>query len=345
MFTKYAFLHKVLKNGILYHISNAVLSAFLNLKQSITNTATTTCKKKLFRGFNFTAYLFSSIAMTSRSLLSQVTVVDVEENLAHIITLAQLALQRGDIEKAEAILGIGMKLCEDHRLTSAMPYIYDILATIAFAQGEHEKAENLLVHGIEKLTQSGMVEDDHYIVDFKLRLARTYSSEKKNDMAELGFKTCLETQKLKILQGDVSTRSGLLYVNILFWYSIHMARNDQYYDAQRMLSTAYDFSHKIKGLTPYQELVILYTLSDLNLELGDYDTALQNVKGAILLGQGMSTTDLPRLYVKLAKIYVKLGAYSQAKDSAEEGVKLAKIFNNIEVQEEADLVLREIRNK
>lgn len=339
MFTKYAYIHKAVKNGILFYISHTALSAILNLKQKIINS--TKCKK--IKSLDFAAYFFSSLALTSRNLLSQVTVVDVEENLSHVITLAQLALQRGDVERAEAILAIGMKLCEDHRITSAMPYIYDILITIAFALGEHEKAENLLVSGIEKLTQSGLAEDDHYIIDFKLRLARTYSSEKMNDMAEIGFKTCLDAQRLKILQGDISTRSGLLYVNILFWYSIHLARNQQYQDAQKLLSVAYDFSNKIKGLTPYQELVILYTLSDLNAELGDYDSALQNVKGAILLGQGMSTTDLPKLYVKLAKIYVKMGARQQAKDAAEEGAKLAKVFNNIETQEEADAVMEEIK--
>lgn len=270
--------------------------------------------------------------------------MDVEDNLSHIITLAQLALQRGDIDRAEAILQLGLKLCEEHNIIFALPLVYDILITIAFAQGEYDKAEDLLVNAVEKLTQSGMADDDYYIVDFKLRLARNYSTERKDDLAELGYKTCLEIQRLKIDNGDVGTRTGLLYINILFWYSIHMARNKQFQDAHRLLTTAYDYSSMIKGLTPYQELVILYTLSDLNLEIGDYETALQNVKGAILLGQGMSTADLPRLYVRLGKIYVKMGAFDQAKDSVEEGVKLAKVFNNVEVQIEADLVLNDIKN-
>lgn len=338
MFTKYAHLHKTIKNGIFTRISSTATSILKKLKRGAPSR-----QARLPNGADVVSYFFPTVALASRYMLSQVSVVDVEENLAHVITLAQIALQRGDIERAEAILGIGMKLCEEHRITNALPFVYDILITIAFAQGEYEKAENLLVNGIEKLTQSGLAEDDHYIIDFKLRLARSYSAEKKNDLAEIGFKTCLEAQRMKILQGDVSTRTGLLYVNILFWYSIHMVRNLQYLDAQKMLNTAYDFSNKIKGLTPYQELVILYTLSDLNVELGDYDSALQNVRAAILLGQGMSTTDLPKLYVKLARIYVKMGAHEQARDSAEEGAKLARVFNNVEVQEDAAAVLRDIK--
>lgn len=339
MFTKYAFLQKTIKNGIFNTVLNAASSAYIILKKRITSTPL--CKNiKLNR---FYSYFFTSIALTSRNLLSQVTIMDVEDNLAHVITLAQLALQRGDVDRAEAILQIALKLCEENKILSALPFVYDILITIAFAQGQFGKAEDLLVNAVEKLTLSGMPDNDDYIVDFKLRLARNYSNEKKDDLAELGYKTCLEVQKMKILQGDVSTRTGLLYINVLFWYSIHMMQNNQYQEARKLLTTAYDFANKIKGLTPYQELVILYTLSDLNLNLGDYDTALQNVKGAILLGQGMSTTDLPKLYVRLAKIYVKLGAYKQAQDYVDEGVKLAKVFNNIDVQEEANLVLKDIK--
>lgn len=340
MFTKYAYFQKTIKIGLLHSISNAASSAYVTLKKRITDISL--CKKTTLNSFY--NYFFTSMALTSRYLLSQVTIVDIEDNLSHIITLAQLALQRGDIDRAEAILQIGMKLCEDHKIIAALPFIYDILITISFAQGEYEKAEGLLVNAVEKLTQTGLTDDDHYIVDFKLRLARNYSTEQKYDLAELGYKTCLEVQRLKIEGGDVSTRTGLLYINILFYYSIHMAQNKQYQDAQKMLTTAYDFSTKIKGVTPYQELVILYTLSDLNMEIGDYETALQNVKGAILLGQGMSTTDLPRLYVRLGKIYVKMGVYEQARDSVDEGVKLAKVFNNVQVQEEAELVLEDIKN-
>lgn len=337
MFTKYAHLHRAFTNTISNYIYRKAASLFVILKSKVYAPP---CKK-----VTLTNCLLPSLALTSQNVLSQVTVVDVEENLSHLITLAQLALQKGDIERAEAILNIGLKLCSDHKITMALPYVYDILITIAFAQNQNEKAEGLLVNGIEKLIQSGLADNDHYVLDFKLRLARTYSAEKKNDLAELGFKTCLEAQKLKMVQGDHSTRTGLLYVNILFWYSVHMVRNEQFQEAKKLLTTAYEYSNKIKGLTPYQELVILYTLSDLNLELGDYETALQNIQSAVMLGQGMSTIDLPKCYVKLAKVYVKLGAYDQARVSAEEAAKMAKIFSNVEAQEEAEAILKDVRKK
>lgn len=298
-------------------------------------------KKSKHKTFQFISYaILPPYILMTNTTNTQITIADVEDNVAHLMTLARIALERGDTEKAEAILEMGLKLCEEHKIYIAIPYMYDILVTIAFAESDTEKAETLLVTVVEKLAKIGTPETDHYIVDFKLRLARIYSGKKENELADIGFKSCLETQKEKIRQGDVSTRTGMLYVNALFWYGIHKIRNEKYSEAKEMLATAYDFSNKIKGLSPYQEMVILYTLADLNYELEDYDLALQNMLNAILLGKGISSMDMPRCYVKLGKIYVKMGDKENAKRSVKEGLKLGVLFNNVEVVEEAETVLK-----
>lgn len=176
------------------------------------------------------------------NISSEITITDVEDNLSHILTLARLALEKGDTERAEAIIQMGLKVSEENEIYVALPFLYDILITIAFASNDTEKAESLLVNVVEKLAQIGTPETDHYIVDFKLRLARIYSADKKNDLAEIGFKTCLETQKKKLLDGDTTMRTGMLYVNVLFWYGIHKIRNERYREAKQMLDTAYDYS-------------------------------------------------------------------------------------------------------
>lgn len=287
--------------------------------------------------------LLPSIVLTSRGDGSYFSDSDVEDNIAHLMILAKVALEKGDVERAEAILHMGVKICDEHQIKFGLPQIYDILTTIAIAEGDIDKAENLLVTVIEKMIRSGVPENNNYILDFKLRLARIYSSSSENDLAEIGFKTCLEAQRNKILNGDVSTKTGLLYVNILFWYGIHMIRNERYANAKNLIDTAYDYSNRIKGLSPYQEMVILYTLSDLNMELGEYDMALQKMQSALMLGKGISSSDLPKCYVKLSKIYMKLGVFDQAKNSAEEGAKLARIFNKLDIVEEADNIIKEIK--
>ncbi|XP_030747966.1 tetratricopeptide repeat protein 19, mitochondrial-like [Sitophilus oryzae] len=270
---------------------------------------------------------------------------DVEENISHLMTLARLALEKGDFERATAILEMGLKVCEEYESYVSLPYIYDILASISFALGNMNKAEHILVSAIEKLVQIGTPDDDTQMVDFQLRLARIYSAYDETVLAEIGFRDCLNKQKNKILDGDTSTKTGMLYVNVLFWYGLHKIRSSEHLTAKDLITSAYDYSLKIKGLSPYQEMVILYTLADLHMQLGESNIALQNMKSAILLGKGIGSTDMPRCYLKLAKIYINLGAWINARDSCKEAIKLAGLFHDSMVKSEAEYLLNTINDE
>nr|CAH7745939.1 unnamed protein product [Callosobruchus chinensis] len=288
----------------------------------------------------------SFVLPTVSNLNSEVTQFDVEENIGHLMTLARIALEKGEVDKAEAILEMGIKICEEYQTYFAMPYMYDILASISFAMGNYKRAETLLVQVIEKMIQLGMPEYDTQIVDFKLRLSRIYSVKNENTLAEIGFRNCLRTQEMKIENGDTSTKTGMLYINSMFWYdmpySLHKIKNNEYKTAKKLIDDAYSYSTKIKGLSPYQEMIILYTLADLNTQMEEFDVALQNMQSAILLGKGIGSLDLPKCYLKLGKIYIKLGSTTTAKHWLTEASTLADLFNDREVYEDAEATLREI---
>lgn len=276
---------------------------------------------------------------------NQVNQFDVEENIAHLMSLARIALEKGDTERASAILEMGIKICEEYEVYAALPYLYDILASISFAMGNMDKAELLLVSAIEKLVQVGASENDSQVVDFQLRLSRIYSAYEKNDLAEIGFRDCLQKQKQKIFDGDTSTKTGMLYVNVLFWYGLHKIRSNEQKTAKELITSAYDYSLKIKGLSPYQEMVILYTLADLHMQLGENNLALQNMNSAILLGKGIGSTDMPRCYLKQAQIYMNLEVWQKAKESCEEAIKMASLFNDAALMGEAEFTLQKIQKK
>lgn len=306
----------------------------------------TKCYKKPMLVKNYKKLLLISIlpaiSIVKNYRPKPVTDSDVEDNILHLMTLARIALEKGDTERAEGILEMGLKISEEHKVYIGVPYMYDILSAIAFAKGNMQKAEHLLVNVIEKLIQVGLPENSNHIIDFKLRLSRIYSSYRESDLAEIGFKTCLQEQLNKIGRGDLSSKTGILYINILFWYGLHKIRVGDYIEAKQMLNTAYQYSTKIEGLSPYQEMVILYTLADLNMELEDNIVALEIIQDTIIMAKGIGSPDLPRCYVKLAKIYKSLNAPQSAKDSAVEGAKLAKLFNDTEVYEEANAFIEEI---
>lgn len=290
-------------------------------------------------------FLQCTSLIQNRKPINEVSQYDIEENISHLMTLARLALEKGDTERATAILEMGIRICEEYENYVALPYMYDILASISFALGNMDKAEHLLVSAIEKLVQIGTPDNDSQVVDFQLRLARIYSAYEKNELAEIGFRDCLSKQKQKILDGDTSTKTGMLYVNVLFWYGLHKIRSNEHKNAKEFITSAYDYSLKIKGLTPYQEMVILYTLADLHMQLGENNLALQNMKSAILLGKGIGSTDMPRCYLKLSQIYMNLEAWNNATESCEEAIKLASLFNDSVVMDEAEYTLQKIQTR
>lgn len=81
----------------------------------------------------------------------------------------------------------------------------------------------------------------------------------------------------------------------------------------------------MKGLKPYQEMIILTTLSDFNDQLEEYELDLQNTFSAILLGQSIGSSDLPKCYFKLGKIYKQMGSDESAEKWLKEAYYLALV--------------------
>lgn len=99
--------------------------------------------------------LLYGIPTSVAKIYTEISTYDVEENIAHLMTMARIALEKGDLDRAEAILLMGIKISEEYKSYAVLPYMYDILASIAFATGNLKKAETLLVNVIEKLVHLG----------------------------------------------------------------------------------------------------------------------------------------------------------------------------------------------
>ncbi|XP_072384166.1 tetratricopeptide repeat protein 19, mitochondrial-like [Diabrotica undecimpunctata] len=284
-------------------------------------------------------------SLNTKPLSTSITSSDVEENIGELLNLVKHALDKGELDKAEAILDMGIKICEEYQSYFSLPYMYDVLASIAFATGKIGKAENILVKAIEKMVQLNIGEDNEQMIDFKLRLARIYSLYREDVLAEIGFGTCLRDQERKIINGDFSTRTGMLYINCLFFYGLHKIGMSEHKTARQLIDSAYNYAMKLKGLSPYQEMMILGTLAELNTELEEYELALQNVNSAIILGKGIGSFNLPKLYLKLAKIYIKLDSEILAEHWLREANNLAELFSDKRVVEETKLLLQDIESR
>lgn len=333
------------------NLKQLVLLNASKLRNSAENIPHKCIKNKKFSNNCGTSQLIKPGAAKYPSVFSLLTSIwyethkaDVEENLAHLITLAKIALERGDMDRAQDILNLGLQISEEHKVYVGVPHLYDILAKIAISQGDLKQAQSLVTTAIEKLTIWGYADDDYNIVDFQLKLARIFCATGQESLAKVGFDTCLNQQITKIENGDNTEKTGILYINVLFWYGVHLIKKEEYAEAKNMINTAYEFSTKIKGLSVKQEMIILYTLADLNMELQDYNTALTSAMNAVVLCKKIGSVDTPLIYMKLGIIYEKMGFLEQAKFAYEEALKSATTFGYFDIVMDAEDALDGLKN-
>lgn len=341
----------LIKKMFINNLKQLVLSNAIKLRNSAEDIPHKCIKNKKFSNNCGTSQVTKSGATKYPSVFSLLTSIwyethraDVEENLAHLITLAKIALERGDMDRAQDILNLGLQISEEHKVYFGVPHLYDILAKIAISQGDLKQAQSLVTTAIEKLTMWGYADDDYNIVDFKLKLARIYCATGQETLAKIGFDNCLNYQIQKIENGDNSEKTGILYINVLFWYGVHMIKKDLYEEAKNMINIAYEYSTKIKGISVKQEMIILYTLADLNMELDDYNTALTSALNAVILCKKIGSVDTPLIYMKLGMIYEKMDFQEQAKFAYEEALKSASTFGYFDIVMDAEDALERLKN-
>lgn len=72
--------------------------------------------------FKYGMLLSAAAAVSTLYYNNSMTEEDVQSNLAHLMQLAKLALENGDIERAEQILKVGLKLSEEHKIYTGYYY-------------------------------------------------------------------------------------------------------------------------------------------------------------------------------------------------------------------------------
>lgn len=189
--------------------------------------------------------------------------VDVIDLIGLIIT----ELKEEKFENARTYIEKGIQISEHNEFNEFLPYLYDSLITITIQEGDNTLAEEILVRSIEKLTEIGYREADNEIVRFKLMLARLYQTKGDTVMARLGFRNCITTQEAKCnADKDMDDASSLLYLSVLFWYSIFLNEENELNDSKNYMNKALELSKSIVK-EPAQTLVILYNLAELSFRL------------------------------------------------------------------------------
>ncbi|XP_022198074.2 tetratricopeptide repeat protein 19 homolog, mitochondrial isoform X2 [Nilaparvata lugens] len=294
---------------------------------------------------NFHSNLQSSLFLLSFSgLLSFLNKEDDKESeLITTIKRGILLIQKEELQAAEQMLHLALRLAQEQQNSDGLTYVYDLLANVAFERHQFSKAEQLFVNVMQRELAKGTANDDPKIVHMSLKLAKIYEETGQIDKAEQGFKFCLECLQPLV---DKSSDEDLLtlWAMSLDWYARFLQQQNRLDEALVHYKKAYAMCVKVNGEVHEESVVLLNDIGTISYLKGDKDEALAYMTKAIEVGKHLpNMEDFSSVYVNLGNIYLKKGLYEEAKKFCSEGYKNAKRHHNPEGLKEAEICLEEIK--
>ncbi|KAJ8409774.1 hypothetical protein AAFF_G00218330 [Aldrovandia affinis] len=121
-----------------------------------------------------------------------------EDEIIMLLKRAKLSMMRDEMEAASGYLHQAIKLAHQSHNTQAIIYTYSLMANLAFVQGQLTNAEKLFKAAMSFLLSGGTPQDDNAVIEMSLKLAAIYASQNKHELADHGFRFCMESLEAKI---------------------------------------------------------------------------------------------------------------------------------------------------
>ncbi|XP_078101447.1 tetratricopeptide repeat protein 19, mitochondrial, partial [Sander vitreus] len=129
-----------------------------------------------------------------------------EDDIILLLKKAKLSVYRGQLQAASGFLHQAVALAHQTHNTQAIIYTYSLMANLAYIQGQLDSAEKLFKAAMSFLLSGGTPQDDNAVIEMSLKLATIYAEQNKAELAEHGFRFCLESLEAK-LQNQKETGS------------------------------------------------------------------------------------------------------------------------------------------
>ncbi|XP_077471795.1 tetratricopeptide repeat protein 19, mitochondrial isoform X1 [Stigmatopora argus] len=121
-----------------------------------------------------------------------------EEELILLLKKAKLSVAKGELEAASSFLHAAAVIAQQERRRDAIVYTYSQMANLAYVRGQLPEAEKLFKAAMSYMLADGMPQDDNALVEMSLKLAAMYAQQNKPELAEHGFRFCLEMLEAKV---------------------------------------------------------------------------------------------------------------------------------------------------
>lgn len=281
-----------------------------------------------------------------------------EDELILLLKKAKLSVHRGQLQAASGFLHQAVVLAHQTHNNQAIIYTYSLMANLAYVQGQLDNAEKLFKAAMSFMLSGGTPEDDNAVIEISLKLASIYAEQNKPELAEHGFRFCMESLEAKLekqkeipaeeqtedreaLRKDTRLLLGLCLDSRARYRAstLHLKQAGQDYQS------ALNICRQEQGDTHPQTLVLMSDLATVLDLQGHYDDALVLVQQAVYLSRSAGHPDQHILLANMAGILLHKGHLEDAARFYQEALNLAREARDQEAVDKVQEGLKEVKKR
>uniref|UniRef100_A0A671Z519 Tetratricopeptide repeat domain 19 n=1 Tax=Sparus aurata TaxID=8175 RepID=A0A671Z519_SPAAU len=276
-----------------------------------------------------------------------------EDELILLLKKAKLSVYRGQLQAASGFLHQAVALAHQTHNNQAIIYTYSLMANLAYVQGQLDNAEKLFKAAMSFMLSGGTPEDDNAVIEISLKLASIYAEQNKAELAEHGFRFCMESLEAKLekqkeipaeeeaLRKDTRLLLGLCLDSRARYRAstLHLKQAGQDYQS------ALNICRQEQGNTHPQTLVLMSDLATVLDLQGHYDDALVLVQQAVDLSRSAGHPDQHILMGNMAGILLHKGHLEDAVRFYQEALNLAQQAGDQEAVDKVQEGLKEVKKR
>ncbi|KAL4623406.1 tetratricopeptide repeat protein 19, mitochondrial isoform X3 [Arapaima gigas] len=278
-----------------------------------------------------------------------------EDEIIMLLKRAKLSIMREEFDAADRFLHHAVRLAHQSHNTQAIIYTYTLMGNLALIQGQLPNAEKLFKAAMSFMLSGGTPEDDNAVIEMSLKLASIYGSQDRHDLAEHGFRFCVESLEAKIekqkeLFDDSLTDEERKNTRLLL--GLCLDSRARYLTAMHRLEQACsDYQRALQicqeeqGEDHPQSLVLMNDLATVLDAQGYHEEALRQISKAVALGKETDYTEQHVLLGNMAGILLHQGQLVESACLYQEALAMAQAAGDGRAVEHIKEGLKELGSK
>ncbi|XP_026005087.1 tetratricopeptide repeat protein 19, mitochondrial isoform X2 [Astatotilapia calliptera] len=281
-----------------------------------------------------------------------------EDEMILLLKKAKLSVHRGQLQAASGFLHQAVVLAHQTHNNQAIIYTYSLMANLAYVQGQLDSAEKLFKAAMSFMLAGGTPQDDNAVIEMSLKLATIYAEQNKAELAEHGFRFCMESLEVKLEKhkeplGEEPTEeqealrkeTRLLLGLCLDSRARYRASTLHLKQAGQDYQDALNICCQEQGETHPQTLVLMSDLATILDLQGHHDDALALVRRAVELSRSAGHPDLHVLLGNMAGILLHTGRLDDSLRFYQEALGLARQAADQEAVDRIQEGLKEVKER